>query len=472
MAAKQDGEVNAGVWQPQPGDAALILAFAVSIAYANAFFGVFQFDDYHAIVDNPVVHSWQKFFADMPGGIRPLLKLSYTLNWTSGWGPFGFHLFNLLVHLANAMLVWWLARWLFSRCGSPAPGWQPAAALIAALLFALHPVQTEAVTYISGRSTSLMCMFYLASLASYVHGRERGRGAWLYAVSPVLFLLAVATKEVAITLPAALLLWEMATANDPVFTAVKSAIRRQAMHWLMLVAVVAVLIRHPGHGELMTFSFMIRDVGSNMLSEIHGVTYLLSRLIYIHDLNLDPQLPVIDVFSPMLILELVLLGALFFVGICLFRRNPLLGFGILWFFLHLAPTNSVVPRLDVANERQLYLAGLGIFLIAGYWLARGMALSCWRGLACKSVTVALLLTCAIFTPLRNDLYRSEVAMWEDVVAKSPHNARAYNNLGYGYMQAGRHEEARHAFLAALRIKPNYSLASDNLSILQDNEQQD
>lgn len=464
--------MNTEVWKPQRSEAALILATAALIAYANAFFGAFQYDDYNVIVDNPVVHSWAAFLADLSGGIRPLLKLSYTINWTSGWGIFGFHLFNLFVHLTNAMLVCWLARILLTRCSLLEPKWQPIAAITAALLFALHPVQTEAVTYISGRSTSLMSMFYLASLASYAHGRKQGQWLWLYVVSPALFLLAVATKEVAVTLPAALLLWEVATANSPRFQAVRNAIRLQAIHWLILAAVVIVLIRHPGHSWLIAFSFAIRDVASNLLSEIHGVTYLLSRLIFIHDLNFDPQLPVIDSLSPMLILEFALLISLLTSSVYLFCRNPLFGFGILWFFLHLAPTNSIVPRLDVVNERQLYLSGVGIFLIAGTWLAHGMASAGWRGIACKYVAAALLLICAIFTPMRNHLYRSEVAMWEDVVAKSPHNARAYNNLGYGYMQAGRHEEARDAFLAALRIKPNYSLASDNLSILLGNEHQD
>ncbi len=182
----------------------LVLCAAITAAYVNSLGGPFQFDDYSVIVNNSSVHSFSAWLAD--GGIRPVLKLSYMLNWISGLGTVGFHLVNLGIHAANTFLVYRL-------CCLLASGWESAECrgvsnfrAVAALAFALHPVQTEAVTYVSGRSTSLMAMFYLASLVTYQKGRKTGSAVYVHLVSPMLFALALMTKEIAVTLPFALLL--------------------------------------------------------------------------------------------------------------------------------------------------------------------------------------------------------------------------------------------------------------------------
>ncbi len=170
--------------------------------------GDFQFDDYNVIVNESQVHSWAGWFAHLDSGIRPLLKFSYTLNWTMGTGVLGFHLTNLLIHLANAYLVYRLAQEFVQQ------QWQLAklhhVPLLVALLFAVHPIHTEAVSYISGRSAALMTLCYLAGLLSYIRGRTQQDWKLLYVVTPVLFLLALGIKETAVTFPLALLIWELA----------------------------------------------------------------------------------------------------------------------------------------------------------------------------------------------------------------------------------------------------------------------
>jgi protein O-mannosyl-transferase len=139
-----------------------LLALAVSIAYANSFASVFQFDDFLAIVENPAVHSFPAWWADLVrGGIRPLLALSYLVNYILG-GLFGFHLFNVVLHFCNAVLIHALSQLLrtASRGHTDAQRFIP---WLTALLFAVHPMQVEAVTYITGRSSSLMSFFYLGS---------------------------------------------------------------------------------------------------------------------------------------------------------------------------------------------------------------------------------------------------------------------------------------------------------------------
>jgi len=456
-------------WSPQ-----FILLGAVGLAYLNAFQGAFQFDDYNVIVDNRLVHSWAAWAGDLPQGIRPLLKASYTLNWTSGLGLFGFHLVNLLIHAANVLLVFSLSKRFLEGSGSLRSDLATRAALLTALLFALHPIQTEAVTYISGRSTSLMTLCYLGSLLAYVRGVETGRGLWLYGLSPLLFLCGLATKEVAVTLPAALLLWELV--GPAVRPPWRTILQRQAVHWTLLGVSFAVLLLHSRYEWLLTFSLGVRTLGDNLLTQVHGITYLLSRLVWVHRLNIDPDLPVITQWTGRLAMEAGGLALLLALGLANLRRRPWLAFGILWLFLHLLPTNSILPRLDVANERQLYLPGWGIFLGIGVLLVKlreraipspspvpGPGLFEFeRSMAGPVLTVGLVVLLGVMTVARNQVYRSEIALWEDTAAKSPQKARVYNNLGYAYYLAGRHAKAREAYETALRLDPRFELAGNNL----------
>ncbi len=432
-----------------------LLAGAVVAVYLNSFRGVFQFDDYNVIVDHVGVHSWGAFLAGLPRGIRPLLKFTYTLNWTSGLGLFGFHLVNVALHAANAVMLFFLA----SRIGGPSVS--RFAALLPALLFAVHPVQTEAVTYISGRSVSLMAFFYLGSLLAYLRGRERRSRFLLYLASPILFLLAAASKEVALTLPFALVLCEAVRGERVGW---KEALRAQAVHWGLLVALAVLFLAHVGYGRLLEACFDIRGVASNLLTQVHGIGYLLSRLAMPHALNIDPDLPVFTGGSPVLIPEALLLAALLAAGSFGLKKRSPAGFGILWFFLHLVPTNSFIPRLDVANERQLYLASWGLFVAVA--AAGDLLREKWGARRVTAVATVLVIALGAFTVSRNTAYRSEIALWEDSARKSPGKARAWNNLGYAYQQAGRGRDAEAAYLGALRLDPGYALARGNLRKLK------
>jgi tetratricopeptide (TPR) repeat protein len=447
----------------------LLLACALTLAYFNSLEGAFQFDDYNVIVNNTVVHSWPAWLADLSQGIRPLLKLTYTLNWTMGWGAFGFHLFNLAVHAGNTFLVYGIAvRILREQTAEVSlPGTQMAA-FLTALLFAVHPVQTEAITYICGRSTSLMAFFTLAAFYAYQRGVEESRRSLIYVAGPVLFVLAMLSKEVAVTLPAALLLWEACRRDrdqkDSGRERGKTAalLRRQGIYWLILGILLTAMLFHPRYGGLLQFSAETRSLRQNILSQINGICYLFSRFAWLHRLNIDPDLPVISHWTPLLGLQAVVLICTVVLGMVAIKKKPWLGFGILWFFLHLLPTNSFIPRLDIANERQLYLSGLGLYLLVGQGMTllyeivpRGKSLVC-GGLA------LVFLVLMLATVQRNHIYRSEIALWQDTVKKSPHKARVYNNLGYAFFLAGRYGEARQAYAVALRLKPDFALARNNL----------
>jgi protein O-mannosyl-transferase len=424
---------------------AALLGLAALAAYAFSLSAAFQFDDYNVIVQNPAIHGWSALAEELPRGLRPVLKASYVLSWTLGGGePFAFHAFNVLVHALNAVLLYFIGLRLAAR-------WQPGlenAVWCAALLFALHPVQTEAVTYASGRSVSLSAAFYLGALLVYLR-----RGP--LAASLALFLLAAGTRETALTLPAALLLMELAQRARPSW---RELARRQGPHWALMLAVLAVPLLHERYGRFVDAALAQRSPADNLLTQVQGIGYLVSRLLVPHRLNIDPALPVLSSGDLVLAWQAALLLALLVLGVVSLGKRPWIGFGLCWFFLQLAPTNSLVPRLDVANERQLYLAvwGLGLALacqLAAAGLPRAVA---------RAGAFVLFALLAILAVARQLDYRSEIALWEAAVREAPWNGRAWNNLGYAYALAGDHRRAVPAYETALRFAPGESKARRNL----------
>jgi len=426
------------------------------LAYANALRAPFQFDDFVAFADYAGAQSLAGWWAAMPG-IRPLLKLSYALNAHLSPAPLGYHFVNLALHIANTLMVFaLLRRWPGAALGA-------AAAFLGAAVFALHPAQTEAVTYLAGRSVSLMASFYLAALLAWV----RCDSHWRLPLTIGFFLLALACKETAVTLPAALLLWEYARDRrageaEGRVARVRAALRATAPLWLVLLLAALALSALPRYRTLFALSLSLRTPLENLFAQVAGIGYLVTRPLLTLRTNIDP-----DIATPTGFTAYAALGALALVGLITFgfaqlRSRPGLALAVLWFFLHLAPTNSLLPRLDLANDRQLYLA-----LIGPAWLvATGLQQlgACHLRIAI-AVALALILTLGAATIARNRDYRSEVALWSATVRQSPHKARAWNNLGLALRLAGQDAMAAAAYQRALEIDPSFEQARINMGVL-------
>ncbi|MET0378131.1 MAG: tetratricopeptide repeat protein [Spongiibacteraceae bacterium] len=418
---------------------------AIGALYWPATAGPFQFDDYNVIVDNPAVHSLPAWFDSMPG-IRPLLKLSYTLNWVLAPQPlpqpFGFHLFNVGCHLLNGALVFLILRRLNAE--------HRRAGLIAfsgAALFALHPAQTEAVTYICGRSVALMSLFYLAAIYTWLNARR--------AASLALFLCALLVKETAWTLPFALLLIELARGAS-----LTAAVQRLWPQWATLAGGACLLLTIDDYRRLLAHSLAIRDMSDNLRLQIAGQFYLLTQPLLLLRTNIDPD----PAHSASALTPALVLGALYAAGLVMIARAfhlRWIGFALLWFFLHLLPTNSLLPRNDIANDRQLYLALIGPALI----VARSLVTLLQVRMAAPALGVLALLL-ATKTWQRNDDYRSEVALWQAAAQHSPDKPRVWNNLGFAYQQQGDIEAARAAYRRALLLDPEAVRARINLGLLE------
>jgi tetratricopeptide (TPR) repeat protein len=288
---------------------------------------------------------------------------------------------------------------------------------------------------------------YLAALLAF----ERARNV----ISLALFALALAARETAWTLPFALVL-VTAARGEPL----RSALRRAAPHFGVLVAAIVAMAALPAYRWLLQASLAHRAPGESLFAQVEGIAYLVTCPLLTLRVNFDPDVAVPPAPDLHWSIAAAGIGIALGVGIASLRRRPWLGFAILWFFLQLAPTNSGIARYDLVNDRELYLALAGPALIVGVALG-----SIRRRLAATIAALALVAALGVCTCLRNLDYVSEIALWEATVRASPGKARAWNNLGYAWQQAGDTDRARAAYARALLQDPGYARARINLDAL-------
>jgi hypothetical protein len=448
-------------WTPTPeaARAAAWLAAAVLLAALPAVPGSFQFDDWNVVVGDPRVQGLAAWWASMPG-IRALTKLSYAVDHALGFGVAGFRVTGLLVHVASGWLAFALLRRLLPAAGLVAPVAERAA-LVGALVFALHPVQTEAVTYVAGRSSALAGALALASALAWLAGRERG-SAWLCRLaSPALFALALAARETAVVLPLALALLEGLRRAAPGARPGRSLAADLAPHALLVLVVAVLVLATEPYARLLITGLGVREPLTNLWVQANAVVWLTGQWLLPVALNADPDLPAAPLPGLAGLGPPLLAGAVLGVAVAQWRRRRWLAVGLLWYAVWLLPGNSLLARLDVANERQLYLASFGPALLLARAVAPLLAVRA-RALA---VTAALTLVLGTATALRNRVYVSEVAFWTDVVAKSPRKARPANNLGFALAQACRPAAAAREFDRAAALDPAYVLPRVNARLL-------
>ncbi len=345
------------------------------------------------------------------------------------------------------------------------PGWAGlsarAAPLLGAILFALHPVQVESVTYLSGRSASMAGALALGSAVAWLSAREGGRGWMGWGLSPLLFAAALATKESAVALPAALLLLSAIDVRRPFRW--RDALRAIAPHLGVLAAAAALFAASPVYGRMVARSAGLRSPGVNVLTHVDALAWLAGQVVRIDRLVADPVLPAIEGLGVRVALEAFALLGLLALGLWALRRRPALAFGLLWFLLWLPATGWWLPRPDPASERQLYLSLLGPAWLAGVWLSPWVVAGGVRRAAVAALVVAL----GIATARRSLVYADEVSFWQDVVSQAPENPRAQGNLAFALAGRCRTAEAERALLRALEIDPGYLRAAVNLRLLRE-----
>lgn len=453
--------------------------------YANSFTVPFVLDDVTSILVNPQVT------APAPT-LKPRIigELSFALNYhLHGFSLPGYHLFNLLLHLSCALLVYQLVITFFRTPFLHGAADNHAAhciAAAAALLFVAHPLQTGAVTYLAQRVTLLAALFYLTAVLLYLRAKISPRGGVSIALFFVALLSAAAallSKENAVTLPLAILVCE--------FTFLRGAgWKRLIPGGLFLVPMLAgilltnraVLLQTDMSAALvqMTAESGAPSRYTYFLTQFPVVLEYLRLFFLPFGQNLDHDVALRSSWSdPVVIASLLTLlvisgsaGLLWLKGrkTALPREKILLlaGFGVAWFFITISLESGLVPIRDVMFEQRVYLPSVGLVITVAsllwFFLAReGLN----GGGARKFYGTLVLLTgvCALLTVFRNSVWRSEVTLWEDAVRKSPAKGRTHGALGHAYQRAGRFAEAERAYLEAIRRAPDDYIARNNLGAI-------
>ncbi len=468
--------------QPAMFLAAGLIALATVAAFSNSFGGPFVFDDEAAILQNPTIrHLWPIWGSLCPPNSgetvsgRPLLNLSLAINYAlSGYHVLGYHVTNLAIHLMAAVLLFGVLRRTLLL---PAlrDRWAAAAtalALATALLWAIHPLQTESVTYLAQRAESLVGLFYLLTLYCFLRGVDSARAIWWFAGSAIACLLGMASKEVMVSAPLMVLLY------DRTFCAgsFREAWRRRRGLYLVLASTWLLLgwLVVSGHNRGGSVGFGARiSWWAYFGTQFGAIVHYLRLCVWPHPLLLDYGIRTAQ--GPLEIAPYAIVVALLGVAVLVaLWRWPKVGFLGAWFFAILAPTSSVVPVVtQTVAEHRMYLPLAAVMTVAvlGGFLA-GRRLVGRRRLSLRalqtvggSLVVLAGFTFGILTFHRNSDYQSEMSIWQDTVAKDPQNERAYNNLGLALARRGEVNEAIAHFRRSLEIEPNFCFAHKSLGII-------
>lgn len=455
---------------------ALLLTLAGLIAYENSFAGVFHFDDYPCIVTNHALKSlsdtWNATAEEIPGGLRRRDVGRWTFAFNRSLHDLdllGYHAVNLAIHVTAGLFLMGLVRRTMRLTTMP-PQIQRHATILAfcvALLWVVHPIQTESVTYIVQRLEALMGMFFLASLYGLNRGAVSGSRGW-YLFSIAAAGLSIGSKEVGLMIAPVALLY------DRVFlsTTWPEVLRKRAwLHGPILVAVLMYFVI--GIGKIPFYVEPLDAAGRRATSW----EYLRSQpgvLLHYFQLSFWPRDLCLDhawqhAKDPFEIYgKGAVIVALLVTGFALLWRYPAIAFLILSYFIILAPSSTIVP-LHLAFEHRVYLS------IAA--LICGVVLACFGSLLAigkrserageKAAMVTLILAVLVAIPLtwatreRNKVYHSQIAMWKDVVRVSPHNGRGHMNLANHAAVEGELDKAEQHYLFGLKIDPDFSRLNYN-----------
>ena len=457
--------------------AVLIICILGIVIYSNTFQSPFVFDDQPGIVDNKVLRNLSDLNAIW--SFNPthfIVYITLALNYYyHQLNVFGYHLVNLLIHCCAALMVWWLVSLTFRTPAMKDKAISKQANLIAffsGLLFISHPVQTEAVTYIVQRSTSLAAFFYITSLALYVKSRlsldNTPVAKGYYVLSLITAVLGMFSKQIVITLPFMVILYEFCffqrsgkrfgtSLPDSSWSSVRDLPWKRLALFLILLLIIPLNMAISKNMDFWQISQLTKESevisrGTYILTQFRVLTTYLKLFFMPLNQNLDYDYPLssslwqIPVLSSFLFLMFILITA-----IVLFNRYRLIAFSIFWFFLTLSVESSFIPIRDVIFEHRLYLpmVGYSLFLplIVYYFFQH-------RNIRLGIIILIMIISFyAFLTYARNNVWKSDVTLWSDAISKSPKKLRPYTGRARAYQERGYYDEALADYNRALIINP-------------------
>ncbi|MBI4474800.1 MAG: tetratricopeptide repeat protein [Acidobacteria bacterium] len=445
----------------------LLLVILTFVVYANSLNGRLVFDDIQLVTHNPQlinIHSFGDVLA-LAGGPRQLLVFTYGLNfYLGGLNTFGYHLFNVVLHAINCILVYYIILALLRRTPDNAY-----IALAGSAVFSVHTLLTGAVSYIAGRSSVLCGTFYFSAVLLFIKALDahtlKRRAVYLSLTLAATFL-AWQTKQEAITLPlimAGIVIlrsdkvnwrWIVPLASAPLFLVI--LIREQMASLYAAVMDNRVLVAAGFEPVLQPTAYFRTYINA-------VVGYYLPRMAFPTRLSVDPQiLEVQHWYSPELLFSVLVLGGLAWLTLRYRKEWPLMSYGVAALFVSPLSAYAVIPLADVVQEHRAYIPALGVALMFAavfQWIARKHAQYRW------AAVIAVVVVFSVMTIQRNTVWANSISLWSDAKQKSPGKPRPHFNLGQAYQEAQRMKEAIEEYQHALAIKADIHAAYSNIAAI-------
>ncbi len=442
---------------------ALIIALNI-LVYANTFKVPFLFDDVRYIENNKIILEPLDINALIKTYfLRGIVRWSYAVNYLIGeLNTIGYHIVNLFLHIIVSILIFVILRSLYPNRKWNLP-------LLAALLFSLHPIQIESVTYLMSRSGLLAAFFYLLAFYFFINSI---RNFPAHAVKTIIFSIAtlicfflgLGSKLTIVSLPIMLIIYLLVININKI--SLLHAARKYKWLLMGVLTVFAFFLIHKSfsrHGLLGVSGMAIEQYGrwGYFMTEVKAFYfYYLKLLFFPINLNINPDFPFLpSLWQTICLLILTLLGL--FYSVKHLKKFPLLIFSIFWILITLSPTSSIVPLNDLVAEHRIYLPSLGFFIAISLAIVEPKRLS-------ETVkTVSVLTMVIVFSTLtvqRNSVWNDSISIWEDAVKKSPHHVKSHINAGRSYYHGRMLKKAAASYKKANKInafyfEPHYNLGT-------------
>jgi Flp pilus assembly protein TadD len=452
----------------------LILAVAVLLVYSNTLNGPFQYDDAFDIKNNLTIRRlwplWDLIYVPGKGFMtRPMVNLTFALNYAlGGFRPFPYHLTNLLIHLGASLALLGVVRRSLALSSLRGQFLEARATLplLTAALWALHPLLTESVSYITQRYESLMGMFVLLTFYALLRAAA-AKAAWPWELAGAMAcLMALGSKEVAVSLPVLVLLFDrtfLAGSFRGALTARRTLYLGFLGAWGCFLVVQGFAIKREFAGFGLDMPWW-----RYALNQPNVILHYLRLTVWPHPLNFDYFWPAARSWAQ-LAPGLVVVGGLLGLTAWAWVRKPGAAFLATCFFLILAPTSSLMPILDLAVEHRMYLplAPLVVLLVlvpAAVLQDRGPLGPKLRAVLAAGLA-GVIAVFATLTYLRNEDYQSTIDLWRDASIKSPRNPRAHHNLAFALQEAGSTDESLREYARCIELAPDTPIFRTNFGVL-------
>ncbi len=464
-----------------------LILIIIGIVYSNTLDADWHFDDYNNILENPWVHIRdlypqsikQTFFASFDNGYyrgenlyRPVAMASFAVNWYFGQKDVtGYHVVNISVHMLAALFLFLCVATVLTtpRVKEKYGNSRYSIALLAAVLWAVHPIQVQGVTYIVQRMASMAGMFYIASFYTYLKARiifGYGKKMVLFSVCLLLFVLAILSKQNAVLLPLIIVAAELIFFRNPDKTDIKKMIMAGGglIFVFAITAVVMLYFDRSNLSFLEQYSSRSFSLLQRLMTEPRVIWYYLYQLIYPIASNFSISHSTIvstSLISPWTTLPaIVSIFASFGAAIFFARRFPLICFAVLFFLINHLVESTFIP-LELVFEHRNYIPSMFLFVPVAAGIQTTLAK--YRELPDKRflfrvytcLVTGIIMVTAIGAYARNFDWRSEKSLWQDAVIKAPDRARSYLNLAVAYyLKIHDYETAIKMFEKSLDLEGN------------------